>query len=86
VFTKFPEGRSKYKSGADSCQAARRLATVHSRALVRAFRFGPYELDPACELRKFESRIKLQKKRFLLLPALVARSGEIVSRSEALNP
>jgi DNA-binding winged helix-turn-helix (wHTH) protein/tetratricopeptide (TPR) repeat protein len=58
------------------------MANVHSPAMVRAYRFGPYELDPAGELRKFDSHIKIQKKPFLLLLALVERPGEIVSRAE----
>jgi DNA-binding winged helix-turn-helix (wHTH) protein len=58
------------------------MANVHSPAMVRTYRFGPYELDPAGELRKFDSRIKIQKKPFLLLLALVERPGDIMSRSE----
>ena len=46
-------------------------------------RFGPFVADfQACELRKYGTRIRLQEKPMLLLAALTAKPGEVVSREE----
>ncbi|MGA7415357.1 MAG: winged helix-turn-helix domain-containing protein [Bryobacteraceae bacterium] len=46
-------------------------------------RFGAYELDVAgMELRKNGVRIRLQEQPFLVLSALVAKPGEVVTREE----
>src|SRR5690242_20137998 len=50
---------------------------------VLVYRFGPYEVDTACnELRKFGLRVKLERKPLQLLIALVERAGEVVTRSD----
>ena len=49
----------------------------------RAVRFGVFELDLAAgQLRKNGLRVRLQDQPFQLLAALVARSGEVVTREE----
>ncbi len=52
-------------------------------SLARLYRFGPYELDQdRSELRKFGTRLKLERKPLQLLTILVDRSGEVVTRSD----
>ncbi len=47
------------------------------------YRFGPFEADRARgELRKFGVRIRLERKPWQLLVALLQRPGELVTRSE----
>jgi Tol biopolymer transport system component/DNA-binding winged helix-turn-helix (wHTH) protein len=49
----------------------------------RAYRFGPFEADLLkCELRKEGLRIRLERKPWQLLVALLERRGETVTRSE----
>jgi len=58
-------------------------ATKSSPPVVLLYRFGPYEADtPRSELRKFGIRIKLERKPWQLLIALLDRAGEVVTRSE----
>ena len=48
-----------------------------------AYRFDPFEVDlRKVELRKFGIRLRLEKKPWYLLLALLERPGELVSRSE----
>lgn len=50
---------------------------------VRLYRFGVYEVDGARkELRKFGIRLKLERKPFQLLIALLDRSGQVVTRRD----
>ena len=54
-----------------------------TRSEVRLYRFGPYELDlNRDELRKFGVRVKLERKPFQLLVALLLRAGEVVTYTE----
>jgi DNA-binding winged helix-turn-helix (wHTH) protein len=54
---------------------------VAGPALV--YRFGPYELDIARnQLRKFGLLVKLERKPFQLLTALVERAGEVITRGD----
>lgn len=47
------------------------------------YRFGPYEVDPGRhELRKFGAPVKLERKPFQLLMALLAGDGELVTRAD----
>ena len=50
---------------------------------VVAYTFGPYEADLLqCELRKFGIRIKLERKAWQLLLALLERPGQLITRAE----
>jgi DNA-binding beta-propeller fold protein YncE/DNA-binding winged helix-turn-helix (wHTH) protein len=50
---------------------------------VWLYRFGPYEVDlNSHELRKFGIRVKLERKPFQLLIALLRRAGEVATYSE----
>jgi len=54
-----------------------------SRPPVRAFRFGPFEVDlVAGELRELGRSVDLQEQPFQLLLALLNRRGELVTRDE----
>jgi DNA-binding winged helix-turn-helix (wHTH) protein/tetratricopeptide (TPR) repeat protein len=56
---------------------------ANSSENVRAYRFGPFEVDlRKAELRKFGTRIRLERKPWYLLLALLEHPGELVSRSE----
>jgi DNA-binding winged helix-turn-helix (wHTH) protein/tetratricopeptide (TPR) repeat protein len=56
---------------------------ANSSENVRAYRFGPFEVDlRKVELRKFGTRIRLERKPWYLLLAMLEHPGELVSRSE----
>ncbi|MFY9561700.1 MAG: tetratricopeptide repeat protein [Terriglobales bacterium] len=58
-------------------------ATDSSPSIILLYRFGPYEADTARnELRKFGIRIRLERKPWQLLIALLDHAGEVVTRSE----
>jgi TolB-like protein/DNA-binding winged helix-turn-helix (wHTH) protein/Flp pilus assembly protein TadD len=58
-------------------------ASRSSSAAVLLYRFGPYEADLSRdELRKFGLRIRLERKPWQLLVALLQRPGELVTRAE----
>jgi DNA-binding winged helix-turn-helix (wHTH) protein/tetratricopeptide (TPR) repeat protein len=58
------------------------VGKTHPELSPRAYRFGPYELEVAGELRKFGRRVRLQKKPFQLLLTLVEQRGQIVTRAD----
>lgn len=48
-----------------------------------SYRFGPYEVDASRnELRKFDTRLKIERKPWQLLIALVEHAGSVVTRAE----
>jgi TolB-like protein len=56
---------------------------AETERLVTSYRFGVYEADlRARELRRRGIRIRLQEKPFQILEALLARPGELVTRTE----
>ena len=58
-------------------------ATESLPPVVLLYRFGPYEADTArSELRKFGIRIRLERKPWQLLIALLDHAGEVATRSE----
>jgi TolB-like protein/DNA-binding winged helix-turn-helix (wHTH) protein/thioredoxin-like negative regulator of GroEL len=58
-------------------------ATRSSPRAVALYRFGPYEADVSrSELRKFGIPVRLERKPWLLLLALLDRAGEIATRLE----
>jgi TolB-like protein/DNA-binding winged helix-turn-helix (wHTH) protein/Flp pilus assembly protein TadD len=58
-------------------------ATKSSPSVVLLYRFGPYEADASTnELRKFGLRVRLERKPWQLLIALLVRAGKVVTRSE----
>jgi DNA-binding winged helix-turn-helix (wHTH) protein len=58
-------------------------ATRPSPRAVALYRFGPYEADVSrSELRKFGIPVRLERKPWLLLLALLDRAGEIATRLE----
>jgi TolB-like protein/DNA-binding winged helix-turn-helix (wHTH) protein/Tfp pilus assembly protein PilF len=58
-------------------------ATKSSSLATLLYRFGPYEADTSRnELRKFGQRMRLERKPWQLLIALLQRPGELVTRSE----
>src|SRR5581483_10097451 len=70
-----------------SCDPLYALPPVNSSKPVArpvlVYRFGPYELEPATnELRKFGSRVKIERKPLQLLLSLIERSGQIVTRDD----
>jgi TolB-like protein/DNA-binding winged helix-turn-helix (wHTH) protein/Tfp pilus assembly protein PilF len=60
------------------------VSTLRSTAPAGTlYRFGPYEVDTARnELRKFELRIKLERKPLQILIALLGRAGQVVTRTD----
>lgn len=55
----------------------------HNQSPPSRFRFGPFEVDRDEEvLRKFGSRVKLQKQPFQILTAMLAKPNQLISREE----
>ena len=60
-----------------------RLMHTASSSLQPVFRFGPFTVDPHLgELRKHDTRIRLQEQPFQVLTMLLERPGDLVTREE----
>src|SRR4029077_10561466 len=74
---------SRDTSGGAFVILTKRMASTRSFRGVRIIRFGEFEFDVrAAELRKGETRIRLQEQPFRILVMLLEHPGEVVLREE----